>query len=157
MNNFKFVISLILFILSNFAFSIGSGRYPHICKQRSGVCSERYIGVCGWFNENIRCFAYPCAITSANICEACKNPNVWRVTYGECKYQRYPILTVDSFTSPYYCTDQDRKLRCDIVDIQNPRIVCSYKINCRGRNCMKRTTDCNACSDPNVDFVMNCN
>src|SRR3989338_1561990 len=47
-------------------------------------CTKEYRPVCGWFNESIKCIAYPCAITASNPCEACHNPQVEYWTEGEC-------------------------------------------------------------------------
>jgi putative hemolysin len=48
------------------------------------ACTREYMPVCGWFNETIKCFAYPCAQTFGNKCEACAAENVDTWTEGEC-------------------------------------------------------------------------
>ncbi len=49
------------------------------------VCTAIYQPVCGWMNPaKIQCFAYPCAQTYPNSCEACKNDNIISWTQGEC-------------------------------------------------------------------------
>lgn len=47
-------------------------------------CPAAREQVCGWYNENIQCFAYPCAQNFENACEACKSENVESWTAGEC-------------------------------------------------------------------------
>lgn len=61
-------------------------RFTYICKKsdRCKVCTQEFIGVCGWFNANVRCFKYPCANTYGTICQACSDPNVAYVTSGVC-------------------------------------------------------------------------
>lgn len=57
------------------------------CKQEQrGIeaCTMDYNPVCGWFNQSIKCFKYPCAQTFSNICSACTNPTVEFHTPGEC-------------------------------------------------------------------------
>lgn len=54
-------------------------------ESREGeFCTKEYRPVCGWFNESIKCVAYPCAITASNPCEACQNKQVDYWTEGEC-------------------------------------------------------------------------
>jgi hypothetical protein len=40
--------------------------------------------VCGWFNQSIQCFKYPCAMNYGNKCMACAAENVAYWTEGEC-------------------------------------------------------------------------
>lgn len=59
----------------------------HLCtpeSRKAEVCTAQYEPVCGWFSEKIKCVKYPCAITTSNACEACKNENVESWTSGEC-------------------------------------------------------------------------
>jgi len=59
----------------------------YICKKcdRKKICyREVFVGVCGWFSENVRCKRYPCARTYGTICQACSNRNVAYVTKGVC-------------------------------------------------------------------------
>lgn len=54
-------------------------------KQRlAQACTMEYNPVCGWFNQTIRCFAYPCAATYGNPCTACADDKVSYWTAGEC-------------------------------------------------------------------------
>jgi putative hemolysin len=54
-------------------------------EQRGQVaCTMDYNPVCGWFNESIKCFAYPCAQTYGNACGACADGKVAYYTKGEC-------------------------------------------------------------------------
>lgn len=57
-------------------------------EQREGdepkICTLEYMPVCGWFNSSIQCFAYPCAQTYGNKCQACADPTVEYWTQGEC-------------------------------------------------------------------------
>jgi hypothetical protein len=48
------------------------------------LCSADYNPVCGWFDDSIKCFAYPCAETESNLCMASVNPKVAYTTPGEC-------------------------------------------------------------------------
>jgi hypothetical protein len=53
--------------------------------QRNQPCTKEYLPVCGWNDpEKIQCFAYPCASTYGNKCEACANENVISWTEGIC-------------------------------------------------------------------------
>ena len=57
------------------------------CKQEqqgAEVCTADYSPVCGWFNQSIKCFIYPCAQKYSNACSACANPTVEFYTIGEC-------------------------------------------------------------------------
>jgi hypothetical protein len=59
----------------------------NICSEDSrkgNICTMEYMPVCGWFSENMKCFAYPCANTFSNPCAACQNNNVAYWTEGEC-------------------------------------------------------------------------
>jgi len=53
-------------------------------KNRPRICHEPNEDVCGWFDQHIQCFAYPCAINAVNKCEACKMDHVEKVTLGKC-------------------------------------------------------------------------
>lgn len=60
-------------------------RYECTEEQRNvDACPELYMPTCGWFDEGIHCFAYPCAQTFGNSCEACANENVKYWMSGEC-------------------------------------------------------------------------
>jgi hypothetical protein len=48
------------------------------------ACIEIYQPVCGWNDDTIKCFAYPCASTYGNSCKACQNEVVEYYTSGEC-------------------------------------------------------------------------
>jgi hypothetical protein len=64
-----------------------AGKVKNYCsaKQKAAqVCAEIYEPVCGWFNENIKCFKYPCASNYGNKCIACSQENVAFWTEGEC-------------------------------------------------------------------------
>jgi len=59
----------------------------HYCtpEQRGAeICTMEYRPVCGWFNQSILCFAYPCAQTYSNPCMACAEDKVAYWTEGEC-------------------------------------------------------------------------
>ena len=51
---------------------------------RPEICTMEYIGVCGFFNESIKCIKYPCAATYATGCTACSDPKVAYWIDGEC-------------------------------------------------------------------------
>jgi hypothetical protein len=53
-------------------------------QKSAQVCPEYYSATCGWFNQSIKCFKYPCAQTFDNPCFACSNPSVDYYTSGEC-------------------------------------------------------------------------
>jgi hypothetical protein len=60
---------------------------PYRCKPRdrgNKVCTLEYRPVCGWFNKNVRCLRYPCAINAGNVCSACSNKDVEYVSAGPC-------------------------------------------------------------------------
>lgn len=53
--------------------------------RKAEVCTLIYKPVCGWMDPSkIQCFAYPCAQTYSNECQACQNENVISWTQGEC-------------------------------------------------------------------------
>jgi hypothetical protein len=59
----------------------------HYCSPESRnaeVCTMEYRPVCGWFNQSIKCFRYPCAATYSNPCFACADKKVDYWTEGEC-------------------------------------------------------------------------
>jgi len=53
-------------------------------RKNDTVCPSIVNPVCGWFNNNIQCFVYPCASTYSNSCIACMDSNVTYWTVGEC-------------------------------------------------------------------------
>ncbi len=85
---YKTLVTIVLISLLNGGFVDAStnSKYPHMCdpKNRPQVCTEEYVGVCGWFGLNIQCIAYPCAMTHSTICKACSNTMVEKVTLGVC-------------------------------------------------------------------------
>lgn len=48
------------------------------------MCSDIYNQVCGWYGENVRCKAYPCAREFSNSCAACADSIVEYFTDGPC-------------------------------------------------------------------------
>lgn len=65
----------------------GASLEQHTCtpEQKSAtICTLEYAPVCGWFDQGIKCFAYPCAAAYGNKCQACAAPNVAYWTDGEC-------------------------------------------------------------------------
>lgn len=78
-----------LFIFSCLHVLIATTRQslPYRCKpmdRENKICTLEYRPVCGWFNKNINCLVYPCAINAGNICSACSNKDVEYVTAGLC-------------------------------------------------------------------------
>ncbi|MBM3132856.1 MAG: hypothetical protein FJZ95_07495 [Chloroflexi bacterium] len=60
-------------------------RYCTEADRKVDACIEIYHPVCGWFDpDQIQCFAYPCAATYSNECEACRDPKVLYWTEGPC-------------------------------------------------------------------------
>jgi len=53
-------------------------------QRNAELCTMEYRQVCGWFDQTIQCFAYPCAQTYSNPCGACSNEAVAYWTEGEC-------------------------------------------------------------------------
>lgn len=53
-------------------------------QKKAEVCPEYYSKTCGWFNQTIKCFKYPCAQEFSNPCFACAAENVEYYTAGEC-------------------------------------------------------------------------
>jgi len=58
----------------------------HFCSEseKAGNACVEASPVCGWFNESIKCFAYPCAQTFSNPCAACRDGKVSHWTAGDC-------------------------------------------------------------------------
>ena len=62
--------------------------YPYSCldTDRNKTCSAvDNSTVCSWFNSTIKCSQPPCTSTSTNLCSACNNPGVEKVTSGKCE------------------------------------------------------------------------
>lgn len=82
------VLSLLILSLVLISCNIKTEENKTFCKpdqRNADFCIAVYEPVCGWFNSSkVQCFKYPCAITSGNSCEACKNENVLYWTEGEC-------------------------------------------------------------------------
>jgi putative hemolysin len=53
-------------------------------QKNAQACTLEYAPVCGWFNQTIQCFKYPCAATYGNKCQACADAKVAYWTNGEC-------------------------------------------------------------------------
>jgi hypothetical protein len=53
-------------------------------QKNAEVCTLEYAPVCGWFNQTIQCFKYPCAKDYGNKCQACSDAKVAYWTNGEC-------------------------------------------------------------------------
>lgn len=53
-------------------------------QKKAAVCTMEYHAVCGWFDQNIQCFKYPCAAIYSNPCMACSDDKVAYWTEGEC-------------------------------------------------------------------------
>jgi len=52
--------------------------------DRNKICTKQIIGVCGWFNKNLRSSDTPCAKTYGTVCQACSDRKVAYVTDGVC-------------------------------------------------------------------------
>jgi hypothetical protein len=64
--------------------NLSSSVYCRPEQKNQTFCTMEYRPVCGWFNQTIKCFAYPCAQTYGNSCQACSAENVDYYTDGEC-------------------------------------------------------------------------
>ncbi|MFA5856058.1 MAG: hypothetical protein WC867_01770 [Candidatus Pacearchaeota archaeon] len=53
-------------------------------QRNAEICTMDYDPVCGWFDDSINCFKYPCASTYSNACEACIKEDVEYHTPGNC-------------------------------------------------------------------------
>jgi hypothetical protein len=54
-------------------------------QKAAQACTKEYMPVCGWSDPaKVQCFAYPCASTFGNKCEACANENTISWSEGEC-------------------------------------------------------------------------
>ncbi len=59
-------------------------RYCTQAQRGPRACTLEYYPVCGWFNNTIKCFKHPCAMTYVNGCSACADEKVEYWTKGEC-------------------------------------------------------------------------
>jgi len=75
-----------VFIITLLVLSLSNVKSDTVCdpSNRPTVCSADYVGVCAWFDKTVQCFAFPCAITTGNVCQGCKMTNVEKVTDGVC-------------------------------------------------------------------------
>lgn len=53
-------------------------------QRNADACIEIYQPVCGYFNKNIQCIKYPCAMNFENSCKACSNEDVDYFEQGVC-------------------------------------------------------------------------
>jgi hypothetical protein len=58
--------------------------YPVTFKGTDIACTREYNPVCVWHNESVKCFAYPCAVTVSNPCEAQTIESAAYYTMGAC-------------------------------------------------------------------------
>ncbi|KAL4469625.1 hypothetical protein ABPG74_004878 [Tetrahymena malaccensis] len=47
-------------------------------------CAGQIESKCAWFDQQVKCLVYPCALNVKNKCSGCKIKNVLYTTEGEC-------------------------------------------------------------------------
>lgn len=127
-------------------------------KRNNQNCSKTTGEVCGWFNENIKCFAYPCAITKNDECDACSDNSISGYTLSNCENQLLYHTGVNNSTSvsstKYMCKTSDRGN--DKMCTEEWMPVCGYTSEfCYDDKCKKEYgNNCNACRNNNVLFAI---
>lgn len=179
--NRKYTIQLTLIALIYFISNINSlflgeeQTLPYKCsdsdrKKDCNGSTERTV--CGWFNDSIKCFRYPCAITAKSVCEACNNENVAEVTDKDCEKQDdKPVSNTESSTSPpdefddnsnetkiVECTEKQRSQ--DIMCTEEWLPVCGYKEKTacadNSKACLQNYgNNCSACRQKEVMYTVN--
>jgi hypothetical protein len=166
-----FVINLTTAFSVNSRFLADDPALPYKCvdSDRNKDCKDSIARkVCGWFNENIKCIRYPCAVSADSVCLACANTDVAEVTDKSCENQDdKPVTTTDN-TLP---DDQDNTDNTDdaIFECKDPRDnelmctqdwlpVCGYKQKsaCKetDKACVQEFgNNCTACKDPQVMYT----
>lgn len=150
----KIILILTVFTtICDFVFNLANELVSCEGKRNNLNCSKTNGEVCGWFNENIKCFAYPCAITKNNECEACSDNTISGYTMSSCENQLLYHSGMNNSTttsSKYVCKNSDRGNNITCTADWLP--VCGYTSNdCYGSDCKKEYgNSCNACSNSNV-------
>lgn len=143
---------------------------PYKCSDsdRKKDCSgstERTV--CGWFNDTIKCFRYPCAVTAKSVCEACNNENVAEVTDKDCEKQDdKPVSNTNppddngnsDDTKVVECTKEQRG--SDIMCTEEWLPVCGYKEKTacadNSKACIQNYgNNCSACREKEVMYTIN--
>ncbi|KAL4469151.1 hypothetical protein ABPG72_011499 [Tetrahymena utriculariae] len=47
-------------------------------------CDDQIEPKCAWFDQDVKCLVYPCAINAKNKCSSCQVKNVLYTTEGKC-------------------------------------------------------------------------
>ncbi|KAL4469624.1 hypothetical protein ABPG74_004877 [Tetrahymena malaccensis] len=47
-------------------------------------CDDQIEPQCAWFDQDVKCLVYPCAINAKNRCSSCQVKNVLYTTEGKC-------------------------------------------------------------------------
>jgi hypothetical protein len=133
--------------------------FPYTCTEedrKAEMCSMDYMNLCGWNGPHIKCFAYPCARQGGNVCELCKDPNIERVTLGECTESGSATIDPPALpvVDPSLCTDEERKqLGCP----KNINRVCGFyneQVRCKVAPCAETFNNrCLACQNNMVARV----
>ena len=60
--------------------------------SRGKMCTQEYIGVCAWYDSSVKCSEPPCIKTMGNVCSACSDSKVEKVTNGECPKEMKELI-----------------------------------------------------------------
>lgn len=102
------------------------------------ACTMDYTPVCGWFNESIQCFAYPCAQTFGNLCGAATDSKVAHTTFGECPAVGGKKQAIDCPENPTYGCTKEYNPVCGQIGLNSGGIAMqTYSNGCVACNSLK--------------------
>lgn len=85
MMNRKLFILCVLLITISYTSCIRRFIVGYMCpKVRPHMCTLIVVPTCGWYDETIKCVAYPCAINVSNPCAGCSDKHIKYITCGAC-------------------------------------------------------------------------